>query len=168
MLRLGIAFSANVLWAGLQRRLARRAVDGFSSADIGPQKVMGLTRQFSLSRPIDDFWTIRGIWSGVRDAPKRTGPFMLAAWRIQISSALPLVLFRMCCRSIFDADKPILPQFGIMLATVTWFRVAGSCGLRGLLPVGLRAKLQAAAPHENFNALIGMVMIASGGWRSSP
>ncbi|GLQ24053.1 amino acid transporter [Algimonas ampicilliniresistens] len=156
---LGIA-SANVLWLILAASGTAALLTAFPSVTLG-LKVLGLLVILYLGLS-----TIFGpppdmsVSSG--DAPKRTGLYARGV-ALQISSPLPLVYFGMLLPLYFDADKPILPQFGIMLATVTWLELQG-LAVYAAFARWIRAKLQSPKAAKIFNAMIGVVMIASGVW----
>ena len=96
-------------------------------------------------------------------APPRLGRLYGRGVALQISSPLPLVYFGMLLPLYFDPDKPLLMQFGIMLATVTWLELQG-LSLYAAFARWIRRSLQSARAAKVFNVVIGTVMIASGAW----
>jgi homoserine/homoserine lactone efflux protein len=156
---LGIA-SANVLWLILAASGTAALLTTFPSVTLA-LKVLGLLVILYLGLS-----TIFGpppdMSVGSDDAPKRAGLYARGVG-LQISSPLPLVYFGMLLPLYFDASKPVLPQFGIMLATVTWLELQG-LAIYAAFARWIRAKLQSATAARVFNWIIGVVMIASGMW----
>lgn len=156
---LGIA-SANVLWLILAASGTAALLTTFPSVTLA-LKVLGLLVILYLGLS-----TIFGpppdMSIGSDDAPKRAGLYARGVG-LQISSPLPLVYFGMLLPLYFDASKPVLPQFGIMLATVTWLELQGLAIYAGFAR-WIRAKLQSPTAARVFNWIIGIVMIASGMW----
>jgi homoserine/homoserine lactone efflux protein len=156
---LGIA-SANVLWLILAASGTAALLTTFPSVTLA-LKVLGLLVILYLGLS-----TIFGpppdMSVGSDDAPKRAGLYARGVG-LQISSPLPLVYFGMLLPLYFDASKPVLPQFGIMLATVTWLELQG-LAIYAAFARWIRAKLQSPTAAQVFNWIIGVVMIASGMW----
>lgn len=156
---LGIA-SANVLWLILAASGTAALLTTFPSVTL-VLKVLGLLVILYLGLS-----TIFGpppdMSIGSEDAPKRAGLYARGVG-LQISSPLPLVYFGMLLPLYFDASKPVLPQFGIMLATVTWLELQGLAIYAGFAR-WIRARLQSPTAARVFNWIIGIVMIASGMW----
>ena len=82
---------------------------------------------------------------------------------LQLSSPLPLVYFGLLLPAYFDAEKPVWPQFWIMLATVTATELAG-LAVYAKGAAYIRARLSDPRTARLFNLCIGVVMIASGFW----
>ena len=76
---------------------------------------------------------------------------------------MPLVYFGLLLPLYFDPQKDLPTQFGIMLVTVTWLELQG-LAIYAAFARWIRTKLQSARAARLFNALIGLVMIASGLW----
>lgn len=156
---LGIA-SANVLWLILAASGTAALLTTFPSVTL-VLKVLGLLVILYLGLS-----TIFGpppdMSIGSDDAPKRAGLYARGVG-LQISSPLPLVYFGMLLPLYFDANKPVLPQFGIMLATVTWLELQG-LAVYAAFARWIRARLQSPTAARVFNWIIGLVMIASGMW----
>jgi homoserine/homoserine lactone efflux protein len=156
---LGIA-SANVLWLILAASGTAALLTTFPSVTL-VLKVLGLLVILYLGLS-----TIFGpppdMSVGSDDAPKRAGLYARGVG-LQISSPLPLVYFGMLLPLYFDANKPVLPQFGIMLATVTWLELQG-LAVYAAFARWIRARLQSPTAARVFNWIIGLVMIASGMW----
>lgn len=155
----GIA-SANVLWLILAASGIAALLTTFPSVTL-VLKVLGLLVILYLGLS-----TIFGpppdMSIGSEDAPKRAGLYARGVG-LQISSPLPLVFFGMLLPLYFDASKPVLPQFGIMLATVTWLELQG-LAIYAAFARWIRARLQSPTAARVFNWIIGIVMIASGMW----
>lgn len=156
---LGIA-SANVLWLILAASGTAALLTAFPSVTLG-LKGLGLLVIVYLGLA-----TILGpppdMSIGSDDAPKRAGLYARGV-ALQISSPLPLVYFGMLLPLYFDPQKDLLTQFGIMLATVTWLELQG-LAVYSAFARWIRARLQGARAAKIFNAVIGIVMIASGVW----
>lgn len=156
---LGIA-SANVLWLVLAASGTGALLSAFPQVTLG-LKILGLLVILYLGLS-----TIFGpppdMSVGSEDAPKRGGLYAKGV-ALQISSPLPLVYFGLLLPLYFDADKPLLTQFGIMLVTVTWLELQG-LAIYAAFASWIRAKLRSARAARIFNAVIGVVMIASGVW----
>lgn len=156
---LGIA-SANVLWLIMAASGTAALLTAFPSVTLG-LKILGLLVILYLGLS-----TIFGpppdMSIGSDDAPKRAGLYARGVG-LQISSPLPLVYFGMLLPLYFDASKPVLPQFGIMLATVTCLELQG-LAIYAAFARWIRAKLQSPKAARVFNWIIGVVMIASGMW----
>lgn len=155
----GIA-SANVLWLILAASGTAALLTTFPSVTL-VLKTLGLLVILYLGLS-----TIFGpppdMSIGSEDAPKRAGLYARGVG-LQISSPLPLVYFGMLLPLYFNPDKPVLPQFGIMLATVTWLELQG-LAVYAAFARWIRAKLQSPTAARVFNWIIGIVMIASGMW----
>lgn len=156
---MGIA-SANVIWLVLAASGTAALLTAFPNVTLG-LKVLGLLVILYLGLS-----TIFGpppdMSISSQDAPKRAGLYFKGV-ALQISSPLPLVYFGLLLPLYFDAEKPILTQFGIMLATVTWLELQG-LALYAAFARWIRAQLSSARAAKIFNATIGTVMIASGAW----
>jgi threonine/homoserine/homoserine lactone efflux protein len=155
----GIA-SANVLWLILAASGTAALLTAFPNVTLG-LKILGLGvilylgLSTMLGPPPD-------MNVGSQDAPKRSGLYFRGV-ALQISSPLPLVYFGMLLPLYFDPERPILPQFGIMLITVTWLELQG-LAVYAAFARWIRAKLQSPGAAKAFNVLIGVTMIASGVW----
>ncbi|MGB6317107.1 MAG: LysE family translocator [Litorimonas sp.] len=161
---LGIA-SANVLWLILAASGTGALLTAFPQVTMA-LKVLGLLVILYLGLS-----TIFGpppdMSVGPENAPKgdapRKGGLYARGVALQISSPLPLVYFGMLLPLYFDPERDLLTQFGIMLVTVTWLELQG-LALYAAFARWIRAKLQSPRAARTFNAVIGIVMIASGVW----
>ena len=156
---LGVA-SANVLWLVLAASGTAALLTAFPQVTLA-LKVLGMLVILYLGLS-----TIFGpppdMSVNSTDAPKRSRLYAKGV-ALQVSSPLPLVYFGMLLPLYFDPDKPVLGQFGIMLATVTWLELQG-LSLYAAFARWIRGKLQSARAARVFNFVIGVVMIASGAW----
>ncbi len=96
------------------------------------------------------------------DAPKRALLYA-KGFGLQISSPMPLVYFGTMLPTFVDPSIPLLPQFGIMLITVTVTEMVGLAAY-AYGAQAIRNWLQSARAARGFNIAIGAVMIASGLW----
>ncbi len=156
---LGIA-SANVLWLILAATGTATLLKTFPSVTLG-LKILGLLVILYLGLSTM-FGPAPDMSVSSEDAPNRSGLYAHGI-ALQIGSPLPLVYFGMLLPLYFDASKPILAQFGIMLATVTWLELQGLT-VYAAFARWIRTKLQSPEAAKIFNAIIGIVMIASGIW----
>ena len=99
---------------------------------------------------------------GSADAPRRSRLYAKGIG-LQISSPMPLVYFGLLLPVFFDADKPMIPQFLIMLSTVTVTEIWGLAVYAGFAR-WIREKLQKPMAARIFNWIIGVVMVVSGVW----
>ncbi len=156
---LGIA-SANVLWLILAASGTGALLSAFPQVTLA-LKVLGLFVILYLGLS-----TIFGPAPDMdlqpTDVPRRGGLYAKGV-ALQISSPLPLVYFGLLLPLYFDPQKDLPTQFGIMLVTVTWLELQG-LAIYAAFARWIRTKLQSARAARLFNALIGLVMIASGLW----
>ncbi len=82
---------------------------------------------------------------------------------LQLSSPMPLVYFGMLLPAFFDLDRPIMPQFLIMLITITLTEMVG-LSIYAYAAEPLRRQLRSPRAARTFNLCIGLVMILSGLW----
>lgn len=154
----GIA-SANVLWLLLAASGAFTLITAFPSLLTG-MKITGLLVIIYMA-----YNTITGPIPNLEStgpAPKRSRLYAKGVG-LQISSPLPLVYFGLLLPLYFRPDLPLLPQFFIMLATVTATELLG-LAVYAYGAAGIRQALKDERQAKNFNILIGTVMIASGIW----
>lgn len=96
------------------------------------------------------------------DAPKR-GRLYAKGFALQISSPMPLVYFGTMLPTFVNPDVPLLPQFSVMLITVTVTEMVG-LSIYAFGAQSIRNWLRSARAARGFNIAIGVVMIASGLW----
>ena len=156
---LGIA-SANVLWLILAATGTATLLKTLPSVTLG-LKILGLLVILYLGLSTM-FGPAPDMSVSSEDVPNQSGLYAHGI-ALQIGSPLPLVYFGMLLPLYFDASKPILAQSGIMLATVTWLELQGLT-VYAAFARWIRAKLQSPEAAKIFNAIIGIVMIASGVW----
>lgn len=96
------------------------------------------------------------------DAPKRALLYA-KGFGLQISSPMPLVYFGTMLPAFVDPNIPLLMQFVVMLITVTITELLG-LAVYAYGAQTIRRWLRSAKAARGFNAVIGVVMIASGLW----
>ena len=160
---LGVA-SANVLWLVLAASGTAALLTTFPQITLGLKVLgMGVILYLGLSTTFGPAPDMGDVSTQEAAAPPRLGRLYGRGVALQISSPLPLVYFGMLLPLYFDPDKPLLMQFGIMLATVTWLELQG-LSLYAAFARWIRRRLQSARAAKVFNVVIGTVMIASGAW----
>ena len=155
----GIA-SANVIWLLLAASGAAALALQYPNAFFA-LKVLGvlvilylaLTTMFGAGARID---------TDASDAPPRARLYSKGL-ALQLSSPLPLVYFGLLLPAYFDVDMPVMPQFLIMLVTVTVTELFG-LAVYAYGAGHIRRKLSDPRTARRFNIVIGLVMIASGLW----
>ena len=80
---------------------------------------------------------------------------------LQITSPMPLVYFGMLLPLYFISEKPLAPQFLIMLVTITFLEMFGLSAY-AYAAQKIRRFLNTPRTARIFNILIGVVMLASG------
>lgn len=154
----GVA-SANVIWLLLAASGAAALAVQFPRAFIG-LKVIGLLVILYLA-----LTTMFGSISDTataKDAPPRAKLYTKGL-ALQLSSPMPLVYFGLLLPNYFDLDKPVAPQFWIMLVTVTITELVGLAAY-AYGAEHIRRWLTQERAARAFNIMIGIVMIASGVW----
>lgn len=155
----GIA-SANVLWLIMAASGTGALLEAFP-AITAALKILGLIVILYLALSTA-FGPAPDMSVGRADAPRRSGLY-LKGIGLQISSPMPLVYFGLLLPVFFDAEMPLIPQFLIMLVTVT---ITEICGLAVYAAFSrwIRDKLRSARAAKLFNWTIAIVMIISGVW----
>ena len=82
---------------------------------------------------------------------------------LQLSSPMPVVFFGALLPAFFDTAKPILPQFMIMLVTITATELIG-LAIYAYSGGTIRKFLNDPKQARWFNIAIGVIMIAAGAW----
>jgi len=94
------------------------------------------------------------------DVPKKARLYA-KGFLLQITSPMPLVYFGMLLPLYFQSDKPLAPQFLIMLVTITILELFG-LSFYAYAAKSIRRFLQNPRTGRTFNVLIGLIMMASG------
>ena len=155
----GIA-TANVLWLILAATGTGALLEAFPSVTFA-LKMLGLIVILYLAGSVA-FGPPPDMSVGSADAPRRSLLYVKGIG-LQISSPMPLVYFGLLLPVFFDADKPMIPQFLIMLATVTVTEICGLAVYAGFAR-WIREKLQNVTAARIFNWTIAIVMTVSGVW----
>jgi len=154
----GVA-SANVLWLILAATGVSALITQ-SESIFTAMKVLGflviLYLGFSaMFGPLPDL-------TGAKKAPPRSKLYSKGV-ALQLSSPMPVVFFGALLPAFFDTAKPILPQFLIMLVTITATELIGlACYAYG--GDAIRQFLGDAKRARFFNIAVGIIMIAAGAW----
>lgn len=155
----GIA-TANVLWLILAATGTGALLETFPAVTFG-LKILGMIVILYLAGSVA-FGPPPDMSIGSADAPRRSRLYAKGIG-LQISSPMPLVYFGLLLPVFFNADKPMIPQFSIMLATVTVTEICGLAVYAGFAR-WIREKLQKPMAARVFNWLIAIVMTVSGVW----
>lgn len=156
----GIA-SANVLWLALAASGTGALLEAFPAVTT-TLKLLGMAVILYLALSVI-FGPPPDMTVGQADAPRRRSRLYWKGLGLQISSPMPLVYFGVLLPVFFDADKPLITQFLIMLITVTATEIYG-LAVYAAFSRWIREKLRSPRAATLFNWTIGLVMIASGAW----
>ena len=80
---------------------------------------------------------------------------------LQLSNPMALVTFAGIIPGFFDAERAILPQYALMVATITWLELQGLAVYAGF-GHWVRARLADPAKARLFNIVTGGVLIGAG------
>ena len=80
---------------------------------------------------------------------------------LQLSNPTALVTFAGIIPGFFDAERAILPQYALMVATITWLELQGLAVYAGF-GHWVRAKLADPVKARLFNIVTGLVLIGAG------
>ena len=154
---LGVA-SANVLWLALAASGTAVLFEIYPTATLG-LKILGITvlGWMAISVMIGP---LPRLEPDPDDAPRRSRLYA-KGFLLQITSPMPLVYFGMLLPLYFQTDTALVPQFLIMLVTVTVLELFG-LSTYAYAAQSIRRFLQKPRTGRIFNVLIGVVMIASG------
>lgn len=155
----GIA-TANVLWLILAATGTGALLEAFPAITF-TLKMLGLLVILYLAGSVA-FGAPPDMRIGSADAPRRSRLYGKGI-ALQISSPMPLVYFGLLLPVFFNADQPILPQFFIMLITVTVTEICGLAVYAGFAQ-WIREKLRNPKAARIFNITIAIIMMASGLW----
>ncbi len=156
---LGVA-SANVIWLILAAT-GVSAILTSSPAVFSALKIIGFLVILYLG-----FTTILGPTPDLSDAgtsapPK--GQLFSKGVGLQLSSPMPLVFFGALLPAFFDMGRPVLPQFVIMLVTITATELIG-LAIYAYSGGTIRQILANPKQARIFNVIVGLVMIGAGAW----
>lgn len=156
---LGIA-SANVFWLILAASGAAALAVQFPRAFIG-LKIAGLLVILYLALSTI-FGPLPDADASANDAPPRAKLYSKGL-ALQLSSPMPLVYFGLLLPAYFIPAQPMVPQFSIMLVTVTITELAG-LAVYAYGAGKIRRWMRSPKTARIFNIVIGIVMILSGLW----
>jgi len=155
---LGVA-SANVLWLILAETGVSALITQ-SETIFTAMKVLGfcviLYLGFSaMFGPLPDL-------AGAGKAPPRRKLYSKGV-ALQLSSPMPVVFFGALLPPFFNPAQPMIPQFVIMLVTITATELIGlACYAYG--GDAIRRFLDDPQRARFFNVAVGVIMIAAGAW----
>ena len=153
----GIA-SANVLWLVLAASGAAAIASTFPSAFVG-LKIIGLLVIFWLGVSIIRAPT-EGMTPDASDVPARAKLY-LKGLTLQLSNPLALITFAGILPAFFNTSQPMVPQFLIMITTLTFLELQGLAVYAGF-GRGIRKRLQDPKAAKLFNITVGSVMMLAG------
>lgn len=158
MAALGIA-SANVFWLILAATGAAALAATYPQAFTWLKLIgllvilwLGLSTIFG---PVDRMTKVN------EDVPPRRQLF-LKGLALQSSNPLALVTFAGILPTFFDTNRSIPPQFLVMITTLTILELNGLT-IYAAFGRAIRSKLRSPKAARIFNAIVGTVMIVSGG-----
>lgn len=157
MAALGVA-SANVIWLALAATgagaLAETFPQGFTALKfLGLAVILWLG--ISIMRaPIDK------MLKAEQDVPPKAKLYAKGL-ALQLSNPLALVTFAGILPLYFDVGRPLLPQYLMMITTLTYLELQGLAIYAGF-GRAIRVKLQNPKAARTFNVTIGCVMIIAG------
>ncbi len=155
----GVA-SANVLWLILAATGVSALITQSPNIFLGMKALGFLVILYMGFSAI--FGPLPDLSSDNQAAPAR-GKLFSKGLGLQLSSPMPVVFFGALLPAFFDATKPILPQFTIMLITVTATELLG-LALYAYSGGTIRRFLSDPKQARWFNIMIGVTMIAAGAW----
>lgn len=156
MAALGVA-SANVLWLALAATGAAALAASFPGAFMA-LKIVGLAVI---------------IWLGIsimRAPPAPLGENVQVPPRaklyvkglaLQLSNPMALVTFAGILPAFFDTSRPIIPQFTMMIVTLTYLELQG-LAVYAAFGRAIRARLADPNAQRKFNFIVGAVLIIAG------
>lgn len=156
---LGVA-SANVVWLCLAASGAAALATSYPKGFLA-LKLTGLLVIIYLGLSTI-FGPLPRADANAEDAPRRSRLYARGV-ALQLSSPMPLVFFGLLLPAYFDAGRALVPQFSIMLITVTVTELVGLAAY-AYGAQSIKRWLRSARAARGFNILIGVVMIASGFW----
>lgn len=157
MAALGVA-SANVIWLALAASGAAVLATTFPQAFMALKLIgLGVILWLGISimrAPVD-----RMLKAEAEVPPK--GKLYLKGLTLQLTNPLALVTFAGILPTFFDTSQPIIPQFILMITTLTYLELQGLAVYAGFGRV-IRNLLRDETAARTFNVTIGVVMIIAG------
>lgn len=152
----GVA-SANVLWLALAATGAAALAASFPNAFVA-LKLIGLAVIIWLGLSI-----MRAPPAPVGDTVEVPPKAKLYAkgLTLQLSNPMALVTFAGILPAFFDTGRPIAPQFGVMIFTLTYLELQGLAVYAGF-GRAIRAKLSDPSAQRHFNIGVGLILIVAG------
>lgn len=154
---LGIA-AANFIWLALAASGAAALAITFPSLFIW-LKLIGLALIFWLGIGVMR-QDPHAMLEGLDQAPPRKKLFAKGLG-LQLSNPLALVTFVGILPTFFALDRPMMPQYLMMIGTLTYLELQGLAVYAGF-GRAIRAKLSDPRFARLFNIVIGSIMIAAG------
>ena len=157
MAALGVA-SANVIWLALAASGAAVLATTFPQAFM-VLKLIGLGVILWLGISIMRAPVDRMLKAEAEVPPK--GKLYFKGLTLQLTNPLALVTFAGILPTFFDTGQPIIPQFILMISTLTYLELQGLAVYAGFGRV-IRNLLRDETAARIFNVTIGAVMIIAG------
>lgn len=155
MAALGVA-SANVLWLALAASGAAALAVSFPQGFIA-LKIIGLGIIIALGVSI-----MRAPPRPIGEAvvPPKAGLYGKGL-ALQLSNPMALVTFAGILPAFFDTGRPLMPQFILMITTLTYLELQGLAVYAAFGRV-IRQRLKAPGLQRKFNIAVGTIMIIAG------
>ena len=152
----GVA-SANVLWLALAATGAAALAASFPGAFIA-LKLIGLAVIIWLGISV-----MRAppapLGENVQVPPRRR--LYIKGLALQLSNPMALVTFAGILPAFFDTSRPIMPQFTMMILTLTYLELQG-LAVYAAFGRAIRARLADPNAQRTFNITVGIVLIIAG------
>ena len=98
----------------------------------------------------------------VGDAPARAKLFG-SGLALQLANPLALVTFALLIPGFFDAERPVLPQYGLMVLTITAMELNGLAAY-ALFGTWIRERMRSPRAARLFNIAVGFALVFAGAW----
>ena len=98
----------------------------------------------------------------VEAAPARARLFA-SGLALQLANPLALVTFALLIPGFFDADRPVLPQYGLMVLTITAMELNGLAAY-AVFGTWIRERLKSPRAARVFNTAVGLALVFAGAW----
>ena len=98
----------------------------------------------------------------VEAAPARAKLFA-SGLALQLANPLALVTFALLIPGFFDAELPVLPQYGLMVLTITSMELNGLAAY-ALFGASIQKRLRSPQSERVFNMLVGLALVFAGAW----
>ncbi len=157
MAALGVA-SANVIWLALAASGAAVLATTFPQAFLALKLIgLGVILWLGISimrAPVDR------MLKAEADVPPKAKLYFKGL-TLQLTNPLALITFAGILPTFFDTSQPIIPQFVVMISTLTYLELQGLAVYAGFGRL-IRNALQDETRAKIFNITIGLVMIIAG------